>query len=346
MQGECEGDAARPRELTVAITGDVMLGRLVNERMARDGPAYPWGDMLPLLREADLVLMNLECALTARQERWHDEGKYKAFYFRSEPEHVASLRAAGAELAVLANNHVMDYGVEGMRETIHVLDEAGIASVGAGEDAAGARRAACLRAGDLRVAVIAYADHPDEWAAAEATPGINFVTIGSASLDVIADAIRDARRSADLVVASFHWGPNMRARPSVAFRRFARAVVEAGADIFWGHSAHVVQGVEVIDGRLLCYDTGDFVDDYAVDEDLRNDLSALFLVRIVERRIARLELIPVRIDQMRVDPATGEDRERFTRAFVERCAELGTCVSLGRDRLAIEVTDRGAASGR
>jgi poly-gamma-glutamate capsule biosynthesis protein CapA/YwtB (metallophosphatase superfamily) len=326
------------QEVTIALAGDVMLGRFVNRTLERTGPAHPWGGLLlPLLHAADLVLCNLECALTSRWERWHDDGRYKAFYFRSEPDHVRSLSAAGVDLAVLANNHVLDFGVEGMRETVRVLDEAGISHVGAGEDEREARACARLRAGELRVAVVAFADHPAEWAAGPATPGISFAPIAASSLGVVADAIASARRDADLVVASFHWGPNMRARPSAAFRDFARSVVDAGADVFWGHSAHVVQGVELRVGRLVCYDTGDFLDDYAIDEDLRNDLSALFLVRVVDGRIARLDLVPVRIDHMRVDLASGDDRSRFASAFAAYSAEFGTKVVLGPERLTIAV---------
>ena len=87
----------------------------------------------------------------------------------------------------------------------------------------------------------------------------------------------------------------MRAQPPEAFRQFARRVVEAGADIFWGHSAHVVQGIEVYEGKLILYDTGDFVDAYAVDGGLRNDLSALFLVEVAPPDIKGLDLMPVQI---------------------------------------------------
>lgn len=315
-----------------------MLGRLVNETLERTGPEYPWGGALSLLRGADLVLVNLECALTAHRERWRDdEGREKAFYFRSEPDHVRVLSAAGVDLAVLANNHVMDFGIEGMRETIRVLDAKGISHVGAGENEDAARACARLRAGELRVSVVAFADHPAEWAAGPAKPGISFVPIGPGSLDLVADAIERARHEADLVIASFHWGPNMCPRPSEPFQGFARSVIDAGADIFWGHSAHCVQGVEVRAGRLICFDTGDLVDDYAVDDQLRNDLSALFLVRVADRRITRLDVVPMRIDGMRVDPATGEDRRWFARTFAAYCGELGTTVGVGPDRLTISV---------
>lgn len=331
------------RQVTLAIAGDVMLGRLVNEvLLSRKDPEYVWGDVLPQIRQAEAFLVNLECALTSHQERWHDHGRYKAFYFRSEPEHVEVLGRAEVSFASLANNHVLDFGVPGMRETVRVLDRAGIAHAGAGQTLAEARMPARIHAGELRIAVLAFADHPEEWAAAESAPGIDHIDIsmGPAGLGAVSAAIAGVRDEADLLITSLHWGPNMRASPSKEFRDFARAVIDAGADIFWGHSAHVAQAVEPRNGKLILYDTGDFVDDYAVDADLRNDLSALFLVRLDGARVDALELLPVLIANEQVNVATGAARDRFTAAFTARCAELGTPVEAGRERLTIPVAAR------
>lgn len=331
------------RPKTLAFTGDVMLGRLVNEALKTEDARYPWGDVLPLLGEADLLLVNLECAITAHQGMW---GRgVKPFYFRSDPKNVAVLRAAGVSFASLANNHTLDFEAEGMRETLALLDAAAIAHAGAGEHAAAAGAPARLQAEGLRVAVLAFADHPEAWAATEGSPGINHtpITLEPARFAKVERALAAARPGADLVVASFHWGPNMRDRPSAEFRDFARAVVDAGADVFWGHSAHVVQGVEWRERKLILYDTGDFVDDYAVDPDLRNDLGALFLVRVADGRLAALELVPVRISREQVNLAGGPERDLFTRRFAGLCAGLGTEVSVGRGRIAVH---HGARSAR
>jgi poly-gamma-glutamate synthesis protein (capsule biosynthesis protein) len=325
---------------TLALTGDVMLGRLVNETIAEQGFAYPWGDVLPALRAADLLLINLECALTARLDRWRDrEGREKAFYFRAEPRVVETLGLAGVDFASLANNHACDFGDEGMLETIRMLDDAGVAHAGAGATLAEARRPARLRCGDLRVAVVAFADHPAAWRAGEDTPGCNYTPVSLEPRDfaLVREPIGAAREGADLVVCSMHWGPNMRARPSAAFRAFAHAVIDAGADVFWGHSAHVVQGVEVYRGRPILYDTGDFVDDYIVDAELRNDRSALFLLRVAAGRITELELLPVAIGDCQVNPAAGAAREWFVHRFRERSREFGAAVAVEGDRVAVPV---------
>jgi poly-gamma-glutamate capsule biosynthesis protein CapA/YwtB (metallophosphatase superfamily) len=129
----------------------------------------------------------------------------------------------------------------------------------------------------------------------------------------------------------------MRLRPTPDFRAFARAVIDAGADIFWGHSAHLVQGIEVWDGRPILYDAGDFVDDYAVDPELRNDLSALFLVRVRPPFVETVEVIPVVIEGMQVNLAQGAERDFFLARLVKLGAEMGTTVAKGAQSACITV---------
>ncbi|HEV8573694.1 MAG TPA: CapA family protein [Dehalococcoidia bacterium] len=310
---------------TIAVAGDVMLGRLVNRVIQAQGPQYVWGDLLPLLREADLFLVNLECTLTSRTEPWHDGG-YKPFHFRAEPSAVDVLKVAGVDFACVANNHIGDFGAQGLIETVRVLDSAGIAHAGAGIDLAAAREAAVLEASGWRVATISATDQARDSAAGETTPGTNYVQICTDKEDFapVAESIRSARQRADLVIFTIHWGPNMRLRPTPDFRAFARAVIHAGADIFWGHSAHLVQGIEVRDGKPILYDTGDFIDDYAVDPELRNDLSALFLVRVRPPVVEKVMVIPVAIHHMQVNLAQGAESDFFVGRLAQLSSEMGT----------------------
>ncbi len=315
------------RPITLALAGDVMLGRMVNATIATRGFAYPWGDIVRTARDrADLFLINLECALTASTGRWFD-GREKEFYFRAEPSVVETLKLGRVDFVSLANNHAGDYGDAGLLETVRVLGEASIAHAGAGVTHEAAAAPAYLACGGARVGIVAFADHPHEWEATEESPGINITSVGPLRADV-RDAVADARGHADVVIFSIHWGPNMRARPSGAFREFARYVIDAGADVFWGHSAHVVQGVEYWHGGVVLYDTGDFIDDYAIDGSLRNDLSALFFVRIATG-MKDVELLPVQIDNMQVSVARGAAREWFVRRITALCAEMGTEIVAG-----------------
>jgi len=314
--------------LTLALAGDVMLGRLVDESLARGRDyARPWGDVLPTLRGADLFFVNLECALTHRTERWSDGG-YKPFYFRADPAAVRTLELGGVDFASVANNHIGDFGSEGLRDTLAVLDRAGIAHAGAGIDRLSAREPALLTRAAARVAVVACADYPAEWAAAATAPGINYTPVSLAPryFDELKVTLAVAREQADLVVFSIHWGPNMRERPSREFQAFAHAVIDAGADIFWGHSAHLVHGIEFRRGHPILYDTGDLVDDYAVDPQLRNDLAAVFLLSVTPPTVQEIEVVPVRIDDLQVNLARGRDRDWFLERFNAHCAELGAAV--------------------
>ena len=314
-----------------------MLGRLVNDVIHQKGFAYPWGDMLSVLRCPDLLLINLECTLTAATRPARD-GADKDFHFRAAPDIVETLRLAGVDCVSLANNHCGDFGEEGLLETVSVLDRAGIAHAGAGANREEARRAAVLTVQGRRVAVVACADYPAEWAASE-SPGIDYVTVSTARDDFlpVETLIADARAQADFVIFSIHWGTNMRLRPTRAFREFAHAVINAGADVFWGHSAHVVQGVELWNGRPILYDAGDFVDDYAVDRELRNDLSALLVLEVCPPRVWRIDLVPVKIEDMRVNRAREDDRRWLIERFTGLCAEVGTDVEARDESVSVHI---------
>ena len=323
-----------------------MLGRLVADSLAGGDYARPWGDALPVLRGADLFLVNLECALTERSERWTD-GTYKPFYFRVDPAAgVGALQAGDVDFASVANNHIGDFGLAGLGDTLQALDRAGIAHAGAGVDRASAREPARLSVDGARVSVVACADHPAEWRADPVTAGINYtpVSLEAEHLGEVARQLAAAREHADFVIFSIHWGPNMRAWPTPEFRAFAHAVIDAGADLFWGHSAHVVQGMEFRHGHPVLYDTGDLVDDYAVDPHLRNDLSALFLMRVAPPVVESVEVVPVQIADMQVNLARGHGRDWFVQRFTTRCAELGTTVSVEPGR--VRVVASGADAGR
>lgn len=174
---------------------------------------------------------------------------------------------------------------------------------------------------------MAMADYPWAWAAGERTPGLNYVDLASGDgLRVAKECVRRAREVGDIVVVSCHWGPNWRERPTLEFREFARGLIEAGADLFWGHSAHVVQGVEYWRGRPILYDTGDFVDDYRLHRPLRNDLSGLFFVDFDGEGVTEVRVLPTKIVKCRAEPARGLDLGRFARRFAGLCAEMGSDV--------------------
>jgi len=313
--------------ITLALVGDVMLGRLVNQHLKTMAADEVWGDVLPLFAAADLRIGNLECALTSHRQQW--ERTRKVFHFRADPPAVRVLSAAGIDAVSLANNHTLDFEVPGLLDTVAHLDNAGIRHAGAGHDLAAASAPALIPVKGQRVALIAVTDNEPAFAAGATTPGTHYlpVAIDGKTLDYVEGLIRSARDAgADLVVFSNHWGPNMVSRPSALFRRFAHAVIERGADVYYGHSAHLFQGVEIHRGKPILYSTGDFVDDYAVDPWLRNDWSFLFLVQMENGQLHRLDLYPVLLTVAHVRRAVPPERARIGKRMRELSAEFGTAL--------------------
>jgi len=305
--------------LRLALAGDTMLGRGVAERLRTDSRApLVAPEVAEAVASADLFVLNLECCISERGERLADP--HKPFFFRAPPVAAERLAELGVDAVTLANNHALDYGPVALLDTLDHLDRAGIAHVGAGADADTARAPATIAAGAGRLRVVAASDHPAGCAAGPGRPGIAYADLRGG--DVPAWLLEGARPGpgADDVLVTPHWGPNMRAEPLAIVRQAAAALVAAGATLVAGHSAHVFQGVA---GRVL-YDLGDFVDDYAVDRDLRNDLGLLWLVTIDDHRPRRLEALPLTLDYCHTRLATGDDATWVVRRFRELCARLGT----------------------
>lgn len=185
--------------IKLALCGDLMLGRLVNENIPRLSHTYPWGDMLPLLTAADLFLINQEFALTSHPARWREGAK--AFYFRAGPEVVTTLTTAGVSFASLANNHIPDYEMVGLLDMVAVLDRAGIAYAGVGSNEATARAPVVIDCMGLRIGIVSFADHPPEWAATSDQPGLNYtpISVHPSKFARVEAAIKAARDAADSV---------------------------------------------------------------------------------------------------------------------------------------------------
>lgn len=316
-----------------------MLGRGVAAeiRSGRDPESF-WGDALGVLREADLVVANLECAITEHPERWTRTPK--VFHFAAPPEAVDVLAAAGIRLVSLANNHVLDHEVEGLLETIRRLDEAGIAHAGAGRDAASAARPAVAEAAGTGVGMVAFTDNEPGWEAGPGRPGTSWARFLPTTdvLDRVERGVDEAReRGADLVVLSLHWGPNMVERPPLKFQRFAERAIPRGIGLVHGHSAHIFQGIGVLDGVPIAYDAGDALDDYAVDPVLRNDRSLLFLADVEDGAVRRLSLVPIRLGSAVVNRARGDDFDWIADRVIALSAEIGTRIEREGDRLVVDL---------
>ncbi len=307
-----------------------MLGRGVAETLAADPRALLFDPRITeICREADLCVVNLECCISDRGERWPDP--LKPFFFRAPPAAVDVLAALGVACVTLANNHALDFGYDALLDTFEHLRSAGIAWVGAGPDVGSARLPVVLERGAERLVVLGASDHVADFAAGHAEPGIALAELGSEVSPWLLSAVEEHR--SDPVLVSPHWGPNMNPEPLPRIRSAAQALVAAGAALVAGHSAHLFQGVR----PPILYDLGDFVDDYAVDPVLRNDLGLLFVVTLAAGQVSQIEAVPLKLDYCHTRPAVGDDAEWIGSRFASACRNLGSSVEPYEDRLIIRI---------
>jgi poly-gamma-glutamate synthesis protein (capsule biosynthesis protein) len=317
----------------------VELAERAHGRIPRRAPfSYVWGDLLSDLetRSPDLRIVNLETSVTTSEEALP-----KGITYRMHPANVPCLVAAKLHCCVLANNHVLDWAVPGLRETLEVLAGAGIATAGAGRSAEDAGRPAVLdRSGKGRVLVFGFgmpsSGIPHDWAARETRPGVNLMPDASPrSVSRAVERMQRWRRPGDRIVASIHWGGNWGYDVPREQRELAHRLVEGGVDLVHGHSSHHPKGIEVYAGRLVLYGCGDLLNDYegiSGYEEFRGDRVLAYLAALdPSGKLTRLDLLPYRIRRFRLERATREDT-RWLRDTLDREGKaLGTAVELAAD---------------
>ncbi|MBE0713999.1 MAG: CapA family protein [Candidatus Aminicenantes bacterium] len=254
--------------------------------MVRSDPDAVYGDMLPVLRSADLRIVNCECALTAaRKSVWKSGAVFKGL-----PAHVAGLTRVPFEVACLANNHVFDYGIRGFRDTLDVLRRNGIRTVGAGLSLKEALSPLTVLVKGTRVTILNFSEGED-LTASRGGPGVC-----GWELDRLLAIVRKFKKRGDFVIAVGHAGLEYVPFPPPYVVEAYRALAEAGADCVIGHHPHVPQGLEVRGGRLVAYSLGNFV--FWQDTDLYfRKTGFCLLIHVRGNRLSSYELLPYRITE-------------------------------------------------
>lgn len=309
--------------MKLLFVGDVMLGRLVNRELSRRPPGYPWGDTLSRFKGADARIANLECVISDKGRPW--SATPKVFHFRSDSKNIESLKIAGIDAVSIANNHSLDYEYDALFEMLTTLDRAGIARAGAGRNLEDASAPAFFEAAGRRCAMIAFTDNEPSWAARKDKPGVYYVPIDvdDPRAQGLFDRISLIKEETGFVIVSAHWGPNWGYSPVASHIPFGRRLIESGADIVFGHSCHVFQGIEFYRGGAIIYSAGDFIDDYAVDEEERNDESFIFLADI-EKKVRSMRLYPTVIEDFSARIAEYPRAELIAAKMKNLCAEFGS----------------------
>jgi poly-gamma-glutamate capsule biosynthesis protein CapA/YwtB (metallophosphatase superfamily) len=330
---------AKKPTLEILIVGDCMLGRGLDQTLRRYPPQYPWGDTLPLFRRADVRLCNLECVLSDRGEPWSEYEK--VFHFRSAARNVTVLTTAGINMVSIANNHVLDYGHVALLQMLEVLDQAGIAHSGAGADWLRASMVARHQVQGWRLGLLAFTDNEAPWEAASPRPGTFYVPVAlqDPRAQNLIRIVRE-RNDLDTLIISAHWGSNWGYVPPEEHVQLAHALIDAGADIIFGHSSHVFRGIEFYKNRPILYSTGNFVDDYAIDPVERNDQSFIFLVELNAEGPPRLRLYPTMIDHCQARLARETEAQSIAGKMQSLCAPFRTLTCWDPEHRLLEVTAR------
>lgn len=265
-----------------------MLGGSAAPELRREGYDYPFASVQPILRQADVVFGNLEGPLTDAGQVAPD----KRYVFKSPPSKVApALAAAGFTVVSLANNHTMDYGVEGLKQTMAALDEVGIQHAGAGIDLQEARRPALIKSGDYTLGFLAYSlTFPESFWAQDQRPGTAFGHANHIRADVAA-----TREQADVVVVSFHWGREATTELRDYQSELAHAAIDSGATVVLGHHPHILQGIEHYKHGIIFYSLGNFVFGSYSRKATR---SIIALLNLQGAKVSEVKLIPVNVDNI------------------------------------------------
>jgi poly-gamma-glutamate synthesis protein (capsule biosynthesis protein) len=279
---------------------------------------YVWGDALAeLARRAPAArIVNLETSVTRSDDYWAGKG----IHYRMHPDNVRCVTAAHIDCCVVANNHVLDFGPAGLRETLETLWRAGVRTAGAGRTLAEAQAPAVIELPDAsRVIVFGFGTATSgitrSWAATTSRPGVNLLPdLSERTVGLIGEMVARVKRPRDVVIASIHWGSNWGFAVPDSHVRFAHGLVQAGVDVVHGHSSHHVRPVEVFEDRLILYGCGDLLNDYegiGGYEKFRAGLALLFFpsVDVSTGRLRALRITPMRIRSFRLGRASRPDAE-------------------------------------
>lgn len=285
--------SAEAGKVVLTVVGDIMLAGNASAALCRQGYEYPFAATAAILRGSDIALGNLETPIAGKGS----EFTAKKYRFKADPKAAAAIRKAGFTVLTLANNHIMDFGAQGLSETFHHLKKERLLFTGAGRNLAEARLPALVEKNGRKIAFLAYSlTYPVEFYAGPARPGA-----APGYPQLFLEDIKKAKTRADYVVVSFHWGAEGATSPKSYQVNVARMAVDAGADVVVGHHPHVLQGIERYKGRLILYSLGN----YAFCSMSRTADTSVMARIVLDRGVREVELFPLNVKnaEVRYQPA-------------------------------------------
>lgn len=286
-----------PNRVRLTFVGDVIFADNVETALKAYGYDYPYRNVRDYLENADLTIANLETPLTEK-----GTAAVKEYAYRSTPKALPAFKEAGFDLVNLANNHILDYGTTGLLDTFDHLDKAGIRWFGAGRNASEAFKPVIVEKKGIKIAFLGLSKvvPTQDWKAGKDRPGV----ADTYALKVPLEAIRDARKQADLVIVVAHWGIERKDQPEKYQRDFAREYIDAGADLIVGGHPHVLQGFENYKGKWIAYSLGNFI--FTMNENPLTWESVILQASCSKEGGCSLKTVPVLTKLANPEPMTGE----------------------------------------
>ena len=245
---------AAATEPVLAFVGDMLFTENTLSRYHQQGISSMFSEeLLSAMTDADLFMVNEEFPFSTRGEAAED----KQFTFRVDPSYVRIFQEIGVDVATVANNHALDFGVNAFADSLDTLDQAGIARVGGGRTLSEAKAPVIRTVGDSTVGILGASRviPVSSWTAGSARPGM-FTAYDQAPL---LNEISDLSSQCDYTVVYLHWGIEKDEYPQEYQRKLAYACIDAGADLVVGSHPHVLQGFETYKGKLIAYSLGNFL---------------------------------------------------------------------------------------
>jgi poly-gamma-glutamate capsule biosynthesis protein CapA/YwtB (metallophosphatase superfamily) len=252
---------------------------------------------------SDIVCGNLQTCITNKTGRTK-----KTFNYRLDPEYSKILKFNSRQVYNLANNHIMDYGKNGIIETINELDNLDINHVGAGINKLQSEEPVIIDIDDCRIGFLGATDQMLSWEAGSEKAGINILDYNDSEHTIT--QIKNLRKKCDVVVLNLHWGENWNSQPNEDQVKFSDQAFDAGANIIIGTSSHFPHNLRIKDkNKIIIYGLGDFIDDYALNKYYRNDIGIVLHIDCIDKGDGNVTLkdpvlMPIKISNKSVNTVT------------------------------------------
>jgi poly-gamma-glutamate synthesis protein (capsule biosynthesis protein) len=276
-------DDMKATSSSIIFVGDIMLSRFIGTKMSQKSDwTFPFAESATFLKDADLTFGNLEGPITERGTKMGS-----LYSFRANKKSVEGLTYAGFDVVSVANNHIFDYGNDGITDTLDILKTNGMSYVGGGKDYNEAHSAVVKEINGTKVAFLGYTNLlPSFLGKSGAVP-----SIASYDTTQLRDDIKNAKSKADIVIVSFHFGTEYELKHNGFQEAAAHTAIDAGADLVVGHHPHVVQDIEKYKNKYIVYSMGNFVFDQNFSEDTRKGLAVKAIIS--NKKIERIETYDV-----------------------------------------------------